>query len=171
MAKLLGKLSFKGLTPASATASRIARTASAKRHTRCEMILRRELFARGYRYRLTSPSLPGRPDIIFRRAKVVIFCDGDFWHGRNLRSRLRKLARGHNASYWTQKIRRNVERDLCQTESLKTAGWRVLRFWETDILARAPKIADEIERVLQSVNLRETRQTREGRGRTLSRTR
>jgi DNA mismatch endonuclease, patch repair protein len=82
--------------------------------------------------------------MVFPAARVVVFCDGDFWHGRNLQQRISKLERGHNAPYWVAKIQRNAERDRFQTELLQSAGWLVLRFWETDILKGAPIIADAI---------------------------
>lgn len=116
--------------------------------TRCELVLRRELWRRGLRYRLHHGSLPGRPDIVFPSQRVVIFCDGDFWHGRDIDVRLAKLARGHNAIYWVAKVRRNIERDRRQTSALEMAGWVVLRFWETDLLRDTCKIADRIVSVL-----------------------
>jgi len=140
--------SFTGLLPASESASTAARGASTKTNTRCELALRRELWRRGLRYRLHAPGLPGRPDIVFRRHRLVIFCDGDFWHGRNLEHRLAKLARGHNAAYWVAKVRRNVERDHRNTSELDAAGWTVLRFWETDVLRETRTVADRIEEVL-----------------------
>src|SRR5438552_1744468 len=103
--------SYVGLQPASLRASRAARAASDKRDTRCEIILRQALWRMGLRYRTNVVELPGRPDIVFPGARVAVFCDGDFWHGRALRRRLRKLARGHNAPYWAAKIRSNVLRD------------------------------------------------------------
>lgn len=74
---------------------------------------------------------------MFPGPRVVVFCDGDFWHGRDLESRLATLERGHNGAYWSAKIRRNVERDRANVARLESDGWLVLRFWETDIL-KAP---------------------------------
>src|SRR5215469_10089649 len=124
--------SFQGLQSASAFASAAARGASRKVNTRCELLLRRALWQRGLRYRLHHPGLPGRPDIVFRKHGLVVFCDGDFWHGRDLETRLTKLTRGHNAAYWVAKVKANVERDLRHTRTLKDLGWVVLRVWETD---------------------------------------
>ena len=137
-----GYPSFKGLQPASKRASAAARGASKKADTRCEAVLRRELSRRGIRYRLHAPGLPGRPDIVFLRQQVVVFCDGDFWHGRNLEQRIAKLQRGHNSAYWVAKVRRNVERDQQQKMALENDGWMVLRMWETDILRDAGWCAD-----------------------------
>lgn len=80
------------------------------------------------------PDLVGRPDLVFPRQKVVVFCDGDFWHGRDLDARLARLFRGNNASYWVEKIRTNVARDQAVTEQLRNEGWCVVRLWEGEIL-------------------------------------
>jgi DNA mismatch endonuclease (patch repair protein) len=71
--------------------------------------------------------------VIFQKAKVAIFADGDFWHGRNLASRLSRLSSGHNAPYWVAKIRANCQRDKRRTAELRRLGWTVLRFWESEI--------------------------------------
>lgn len=125
--------SFVGLQPASPRTARAASGASRKRDTSCELMLRRALTRLGLRYRIAPGDLPGRPDIVFVRRRVAVFCDGDFWHGRDLEARLAKLARGHNAAYWMAKIRRNVERDRAHDLQLASAGWTVVRLWESDI--------------------------------------
>lgn len=132
--------SYKGLSPASTTASRIARASSAKRDTRPELLLRRVLWSRGLRYRVDLGSLPGRPDVVVSSARLVVFCDGDFWHGRNLERRVAKLAAGHNAPYWVSKIKSNVDRDRRIERLLVDSGWDFLRFWESDVRAN-PKLA------------------------------
>jgi DNA mismatch endonuclease, patch repair protein len=129
------------LKPASAKASTIARMAARKADTRCELLLRRELWRRGLRYRLHLADLPGRPDIVFPKNRIVVFCDGDFWHGRDIDARVAKLAAGHNSAYWIAKVRRNVERDREQSNWLTAVGWTVLRFWETDILRNTSETA------------------------------
>jgi DNA mismatch endonuclease (patch repair protein) len=98
----------------------------------------------GFRYRLHRDSLPGRPDLVFTKQRLVVFCDGDFWHGRNLAQRLAKLAEGHNAAYWVAKVRRNADRDRLQTNALERQGWRVLRLWETDIIADVDGVARRV---------------------------
>jgi len=140
--------SFAGLLPASAASSRAARGSSAKRNTRCELVLRHELWRHGLRYRLHVLELPGHPDIVFRKQRLVIFCDGDFWHGRDLERRLAKLAKGHNATYWVAKVRRNVARDRENVRALEAAGWAVLRFWETDVLRAPQETANRIAEIL-----------------------
>jgi DNA mismatch endonuclease, patch repair protein len=138
-----------GLKPASIKASRAAAGSSAKRNTRPELVLRKALREIGLRgYRIDDDSLSGRPDLVFRVARVAVFCDGDFWHGRNLEERVAKLRIGHNAPYWVSKISGNVARDRARDSELTAAGWTVLRFWETDILRNAAEIAVRIREVV-----------------------
>ena len=132
--------SYKGLFPASTSASRIASASSIKRDTKPELLLRRALWACGLRYRVDVGSLPGRPDVVMSSARLVVFCDGDFWHGRDLKRRLAKLAAGHNAPYWVLKIKSNVARDRQVERMLVDSGWRFLRLWENDVRAN-PKLA------------------------------
>ncbi len=136
--------SYSMLRPASARASAAARGASKKADTKCEVALRRILWASGYRFRKNLRELPGRPDIVFPKAKLAVFCDGDFWHGRDWEARAQKLSHGTNASYWLAKIRRNMERDQLNTKKLEEAGWTVLRLWETQILADPLKEAGKV---------------------------
>ena len=142
--------SYEHLTPASPKASKAARGASRKKDTKPEIALRKILWARGYRYRKDVAALPGRPDVVFAGAKVAVFCDGDFWHGRDWRKRRRKLERGHNPEYWIAKIKRNVERDRNNNRELEQAGWFVLRFWEADILRDPEAIADQVVAAIES---------------------
>ncbi|MEN3313739.1 MAG: mismatch endonuclease, patch repair protein [Actinomycetota bacterium] len=137
--------SYAGLTPSSQRASAAAKGSSRKRDTACELQLRRALWRLGLRYRVARRDLPGKPDIVFAAARVAVFVDGDFWHGRDLVARLAKLQAGHNAPYWTAKIRRNVERDANNTELLQAAGWEVLRFWESELLADPVAAARVVE--------------------------
>lgn len=129
---------FRGLSAASARSAFAAMRASKKADTRCELELRRALRRCGLRCRAPGSNLPGRPDLVFPRARVVVFCDGDFWHGRELETRLHRLAKGHNSEYWIAKLKSNVARDAARTRELEAEGWLVLRFWETDI-RRAPE--------------------------------
>ena len=124
--------SFDGLQPASEAASR-AKRANRKRNTAHEVLLRRALWRLGLRYRKHVAGLHGNPDVVFPRARVIVFCDGDFWHGRDWDHLRAQLARRHNADYWIAKITRNRERDREQTAHLEEVGWTVLRLWETDV--------------------------------------
>jgi DNA mismatch endonuclease (patch repair protein) len=98
----------------------------------------------GCRYRKDVSTLPGKPDIVFPGAKLAIFCDGDFWHGRDWESRRQKLSRGTNSDYWLAKIQRNMERDRDNTRLLSEMGWTVLRLWETEIRAAPQALARKV---------------------------
>jgi DNA mismatch endonuclease (patch repair protein) len=125
--------SYLGRKPASERASQAAKGSSKKTGTKPELILRRALWSAGLRYRKNPAGLPGKPDVVFPGAKLAVFCDGDFWHGRNWSARQEKLSRGHNAEYWLAKIGRNMQRDADVTMALQDAGWSVLRVWESDV--------------------------------------
>ena len=81
------------------------------RNTRCETVLCVELRRKRLTFRRNVASLPGKPDIVFVRQRLAVFCDGDFWHGRKWNLRKEKLARGSNAEYWVAKIEANIARD------------------------------------------------------------
>jgi DNA mismatch endonuclease (patch repair protein) len=150
---MLRSPSFKGFKPASETSSRV-KQANRAVDTKAERLLRRAVWTLGLRYRKNVRTLPGKPDLVFRGARVAVFCDGDFWHGRDwghLRSRLERRA---NPQYWIPKIEANRRRDALHRRALRRAGWTVLSLWETDILrhpeAAAGKIATALV-VLRSV--------------------
>lgn len=138
---------FEGLAPSSRRASRTL-AAVGRENTRPERLLRQALWSRGLRYRLHPKDLPGRPDLVFRSAGVVVFCDGDFWHGKDWAERREALARGANAEYWIRKIEGNMKRDRHNNEVLRSKGWTVLRFWEGDILADLESVADRVQEAL-----------------------
>jgi DNA mismatch endonuclease (patch repair protein) len=141
--------SYRGLRPASAKATAAARGSSRKTDTGCEVTLRRALWAAGCRYRKNVRTLPGRPDVVFLGAKVAVFCDGDFWHGRDWKSRQQKLRRGTNADYWLAKIQRNMERDRENSRLLREMGWIVLRFWESEVRCDSERIVETVLKALR----------------------
>jgi DNA mismatch endonuclease (patch repair protein) len=138
---------YDGFAPSSPVASRIKQRNRAK-STRAELLLRRRVWRRGLRYRLHHAGLPGKPDLVFARERVVVFCDGDFWHGRRWEERRAKLARGSNARYWVAKIERNRERDWEQTRALLQGGWTVLRLWEGEVLRDPDAAAEQVRSVV-----------------------
>jgi DNA mismatch endonuclease (patch repair protein) len=142
---------FTNFKPASETTSRIKKK-NRSGDTKAEVTLRKELWRLGLRYRLHASDLPGKPDIVFRRARVAVFCDGDFWHGRRWRQRRQKLARGSNAAYWTAKIAANAARDRRNTRVLRAAGWTVVRLWETDVLHDVVTIAARVASVVRATD-------------------
>lgn len=135
--------SFRGLQASSEKASRVGR-GNKKKGSKPELSLRRLLWSRGVRYRLHPGSLPGTPDITIPSRKVAIFCDGDFWHGRNWDERQKRLERGSNAPYWVSKIQRNIVRDHEINKALDGMGWRVIRVWESDLLKDPMGVVDKI---------------------------
>ena len=141
--------SFVGLRASTVQASlTLARVKS--RNTKCELILRRKLRDRGFTFENHSNSLPGRPDFVFRSARLVVFCDGDFWHGRRWQERRRRLRRGTNAQYWIAKIQANMRRDRRQSASLRRLGWKVLRVWESEVLRNPERVVRRILRIVRS---------------------
>lgn len=99
-----------------------------QKDTDLERIIRSELHKRGYRFRKNVKDLPGKPDVVFSRAKVVVFIDGDFWHGYRLPVWEHKIS-----DFWKAKIRRNRKRDQKNFRKLRKAGWRVIRIWQHEI--------------------------------------
>lgn len=133
----------------------IARNMSAIRShdNRTEVVLRKTLHAMGFRYRKYMAGLPGRPDIVFPRGKVVVFVDGDYWHGRLVRERGIDALRGYytveQQPYWIDKLSRNVSRDDRVTAELQSLGWQVLRFWESDIKKDVGRAAHRVASVVR----------------------
>lgn len=122
------------------------------RENKAEARLRRALHSRGLRYRLQRRELVGRPDIVFGAARVVVFVDGDYWHGRALveggEVTLRQVIRGERFDWWRAKLARNIERDREVTIALEEAGWCVLRFWESDVLKSLDEVATTVADVV-----------------------
>lgn len=113
--------------------------------TSIEVRLRKALWHKGYRYRKNYNHLPGKPDIVLTKYKVVIFCDSEFFHGKDWDILKKKLEQSNNGEFWIKKIARNKERDEEIGKRLSYMGWTVLRFWGRDIL----KNTDECIRVIE----------------------
>ena len=101
--------------------------------TSIELALRKALWANGIRYRKNYKALPGRPDITLTKYKIAIFCDSEFFHGKDWEQLKTKLESGKNPDYWTQKIQRNIERDIAIDKELMALGWSPVHFWGKDI--------------------------------------
>ena len=115
------------------------------KNTGIEIRLRRALWAKGYRYRLNCNDIPGKPDIAIKKYRVPVFCDSEFFHGKDWEnSLLPQLQRGSNSDFWIKKIRRNMERDCEVNEILQNAGWTVIRLWGKDIIHDADNCAERI---------------------------
>lgn len=109
-----------------------------------ELLLRRELWKRGLRYRKNVKTVYGHPDIAFISKKIAVFCDSEFWHGYEWEKRKQKL--GNNRDYWINKIERNMARDKKVNEHLTLTGWRVIRFWGKEIKNNTSKCIETIEK-------------------------
>ena len=113
--------------------------------TSIEVKLRKALWNKGYRYRKNYSRLPGKPDIALTKYKIAIFCDSEFFHGKDWEVLKPRLERGDNSKYWVSKIARNRERDDEINKRLLFEGWTVVRFWGKDI----SKNVEECVRVVE----------------------
>lgn len=102
--------------------------------TSIEVKLRKALWHEGYRYRKNYKTLPGKPDIALTKQRIVIFCDSDFFHGKDWDLVLKpRLLKGKNPEFWIKKIEKNMARDEQNNQELAYLGWSVIRFWGSDI--------------------------------------
>ena len=112
-----------------------------------ELLLRKELWSRGLRYRKNVNRIFGKPDIVFVGKKIAVFCDSEFWHGYDWENRKGDF-KSHK-DFWIPKIERNIERDKEVNKALEDDGWKVIRFWGRDIKKHCKECADAIQRALE----------------------
>ncbi len=112
------------------------------KNTKPELLFRKALWAAGYRYRIDYKKLIGKPDIVLKKYKTVIFIDGEFWHGYNWEERKEKIKT--NREFWIPKIERNLQRDREVNIALETKGYKVFRFWEKEIKKELDKCLDRV---------------------------
>lgn len=114
--------------------------------TSIEIQLRKALWNKGYRYRKNYKILPGTPDIALTKYKIAIFCDSDFFHGKDWCKVLKpRLEKGNNPEYWIKKIERNMERDSKNDKALLFLGWTVIHFWGSEIQKNIEECVKVIE--------------------------
>jgi DNA mismatch endonuclease, patch repair protein len=113
--------------------------------TKPEMILRKELWSKGLRYRIHMKDVCNA-DIVFFKNKLAIFVDGEFWHGQNWK----EFGKVPPEGYWQTKIEKNIKRDIKNTRRLENEGWKVLRFWESKVLNFLDECVREIINSLES---------------------
>ena len=118
------------------------------KNTSIEVLLCKELCKRGYGYRKNYNELPGKPDIVLTKYKIAIFCDGEFFHGKDWASQKERVQQGNNPEYWISKIERNMARDEEINRELLHLGWIVLRFWGKDIRKHMDSCVNEIENAI-----------------------
>jgi len=115
--------------------------------TKIEVLLRKELWNRGIRYRKNCKGLPGCPDIVFVKKKIAVFCDSEFWHGYDWSNHKDKIK--SNKEFWIPKIECNMERDRIVNGQLEALGFSVIRFWGREILTDVSGCADIIVSTLR----------------------
>ena len=111
--------------------------------TSIELMVRRYLFAIGYRYRVNYKELPGKPDIVFTKKKIAIFVHGCYWHGHGCGSRYAHTSQS-NKEYWAPKIERTRKRDQEHIQALEADGWKVIVLWECTIKRDLDGVVDTL---------------------------
>jgi DNA mismatch endonuclease (patch repair protein) len=114
--------------------------------TSLEVKVRSELHKRGLRFRKHVKDLPGKPDVVFRGAKVVVFIDGDFWHGYDFNSWEYKVS-----DFWRSKISKNRERDTRNHQKLCKMGWTVIRLWQHELKLDFEECIERIESAVRNL--------------------
>ena len=116
-----------------------------QKDTSIELCLRKALWKKGYRYRKNVKTLPGKPDIVITKYKIAIFCDSEFFHGKDWEVLKPRLEKGVHGDVWVKKITNNRRRDDEVNKKLLFMGWTVIRFWGKEIM----KNTDECVRVIE----------------------
>ena len=123
--------------------------------TTIEVRLRKALWEKGYRYRKNYKELPGKPDIALTKYKIAIFCDGEFFHGKDWEILKPRLEKSNNSEFWINKISRNRQRDDEVNKKLLFMGWTVIRFWGKDILQNTDECVKVIEETIFDLMMEE----------------
>ena len=113
--------------------------------TKPELLLRKELWKRGLRYRKNYKGVCGKPDVVFLKAKIAVFVDGKMWHGYNWETQKNDFK--SNREFWISKIEKNIERDSTVNKTLIEQGWQVIRFWDFEIKKNVVACANQIEQI------------------------
>ena len=116
--------------------------------TEIERILRKALRDKGYGYRKNYKALPGCPDIVLVKYQIAIFCDSEFFHGKDWEILKPKLENGKNPEFWINKITKNIERDDLVNKELLYLNWTVIRFWGKEIKKHPETCIKVIEEVI-----------------------
>ena len=124
--------------------------------TSIELLLRKALWHKGYRYRKNYKALPGSPDIVLTKYKIAIFCDSEFFHGKDWEILKLRLENGKNADFWIKKIERNRNRDYENDKKLLFLGYTVLHFWGQDISKHTDECLQTIEEAIWDTKFSDT---------------
>jgi DNA mismatch endonuclease (patch repair protein) len=117
--------------------------------TKPEVMFRKALWAKGYRYRKNVKKLPGKPDVLLNKFKLAIFIDGEFWHGYNWEEKKKTIK--SNRAFWIPKIERNMQRDEQVEIELGELGFTVMRFWEQQIKKDLDTCLDEVITYIEGI--------------------
>lgn len=123
--------------------------------TKIELLLRKALWKKGIRYRKNYKALPGKPDIVITKYKIAIFCDSEFFHGKDWEVLKPRLKKGNNSQYWISKISRNQEHDNEVNKKLLFEGWTVIRFWGSDIKKHTDECVKVVEEAIFDIQMDE----------------
>ncbi|MCI7180656.1 MAG: very short patch repair endonuclease [Schaedlerella sp.] len=121
--------------------------------TSIEVALRKALWKEGIRYRKNYRALPGTPDIAITKYQLAIFCDSEFFHGKDWEILKPRLEKGNNPDYWVKKIERNRERDIRNDQKLLAMGWTVIHFWGKDILKKTDECTSAIKETIFDIQI------------------
>ena len=116
--------------------------------SKLECVLRKALWDKGYRYRKNYNKLPGKPDIVLTKYKIAVFCDSEFFHGKDFEMTKEQLLRSGNPDFWIGKIQKNIDRDEEVNKELRSMDWTVLRFWGKEILKNTDYCIKVIEETI-----------------------
>lgn len=122
------------------------KASSKSKGTKPELLLAKHLWGLGLRYRKNDKSIFGTPDLSFKKYKIAIFIDGEFWHGKDWD--IRKYDIKSNKDFWISKIEHNMQRDKTVNEYLISEGWTIFRFWGKDVLKNPEKFSLEIQKAI-----------------------
>lgn len=114
--------------------------------SKIETALGKALWAKGFRYRKNDKTVFGKPDFTFKKYKIAVFVDGEFWHGKDWE--IRKHDHKSNQDFWLKKIERNMERDMEVNQKLREENWKVLRFWGKEIRKNLQSCVEQIEETI-----------------------
>ena len=113
------------------------------KNTKIEKLLAKALWKRGYRYRRNNKTVFGKPDFTFRKYKIAIFCDSEYFHGKDWETQKHRIKT--NVDFWHKKIESNIKRDKVVNETLLKNGWKVIRFWGQEIKKNIDLCIETIE--------------------------
>lgn len=116
-------------------------------NTKMEIMLAKALWAMGYRYRKNDKSVYGKPDLTFKRIKIAVFVDSEYFHGKDWEVNKRRIKT--NRKFWWDKIESNMKRDLQVNKQLKKEGWKTLRFWSHDVNKNLRTCTRKVEQLIE----------------------